>query len=143
MVAIGRSNEVAAYLEMIREGLQGLERLLGQSASPSQNDVYERRERLLRRLYLQSGMERQQLMQALREEGAAYQWIGQQVKKGYLAMVPLPNGRTRYTVTPQAVRELDLIRRAGAEEAEGYTPMSPEAFAQDWDSPEDSVYDRL
>lgn len=134
--------EIQRSLQMIREGLERLERLLGQgdTAGP---DPYARRQQLLEYVYAQEGVERPELMRALREAGAAYQWIGQQVKKGYLAVVPLPSGKVRYAVTPRAVKELELNKRAIAEEAEVYAAASEEAFAEDWDSPEDRVYDRL
>ena len=134
--------EVQRSLEMIREGLERLERLLvqGETTGP---DPYARRQRLLEYVYAEEGVGRPDLIRALREAGAAYQWIGQQVKIGYLAVVPLPSGKVRYTVTPKAVRELELNKHAVAEEAAAYAAASEEAFAEDWDSPEDAVYDRL
>ncbi len=136
------AEESEKYLSMIREGLAGLERLLGQS-TPKRSDPYARRERLLQQVYAQEGVEQPEMMRALREVGTTYQWIGQQVKKGYLAITPLPSGKVRYTVTPKAVRELELNKKSIAEEAALYAAMSEEAFAEDWDSPEDAVYDRL
>lgn len=134
--------ESEKYLSMIREGLAGLERLLGQSV-PQRSDPYARRERLLQHVYAQEGVEQPEMMRVLREVGTTYQWIGQQVKKGYLAITPLPSGKVRYTVTPKAVKELELNKKGIAEEAALYAAMSEEAFAEDWDSPEDAVYDRL
>lgn len=136
------TTQLQTYLRLIREGLEGLEHLVSpeEGAVP---DPYARRQELLQRIYVREGMERGELMRALREAGTAYQWIGQQVKKGYLAVTPLPSGKVRYTVTPKAVRELELNKRAIAEEAEVYAALSDEAFAEDWASPEDAIYDRL
>ena len=127
---------------MIREGLEGLERLLGLDEG-SESDPYARRRQLLEYVYTQEGVERGQMMHAIHEAGTTYQWIGQQVKKGYLAITPLPSGKVRYTVTPKAMRELELNKKGIAEEAEVYAAMAEEAFAEDWNSPEDAVYDRL
>ena len=142
MVAALESLEAKRYLQLIREGLEGLERLFGQTDG-SEPDPYARREFLLGQIYEREGVERSELMGMLREAGTAYQWIGQQVKKEYLSVMPLPSGKVRYTVTPRAVRELALNKRAVAEEADPYTAMSEEAFAEDWDSPEDAIYDKL
>ena len=141
MAAI-RPEELQGYLRLIREGLEGLERVLGRGEE-QQEDPYARRERLLLYVYAQEGVEQPEMMHALREAGTSYQWIGQQVKKGYLAITPLPSGKVRYTVTSKAVKELELNSKSIAEEAAVYAAMSEEAFAEDWDSPEDAVYDRL
>ncbi|MBI2887365.1 MAG: hypothetical protein HYY02_09170 [Chloroflexi bacterium] len=137
-----KQEEIQRSFQMIRVGLERLERLLGQGEA-AVPDPYARRQQLLEYVYAQEGVGRPELMRALREAGAAYQWIGQQVKKGYLAVVPLPSGKVRYAVTPKAVRELELNQRAIAEEAVAYAAASEEAFAEDWDSPEDAAYDRL
>lgn len=135
--------QTVSYLRMIRDGLEGLEHLLLSSAEESAPDPYQRRHRLLEQVYQQEGLERPELMRMLREAGTAYQWIGQQVKKGYLTIASLPSGKVRYNVTPRAVRELELNKRKVAEDTAVYAAMSEEAFAEDWDSPEDSVYDEL
>ena len=135
--------EISSYLRQIRDGLEGLERLLSSPQGALPADPYQRRYELLERVYEAEGVERPQLMEMLHEAGTAYQWIGQQVKKGYLAIASLPNGRMRYSVTPKAVRELELNRRKVAEETAVYTAMSEASFAEDWDSPEDAVYDTL
>ena len=129
------------YLHQIRDALDGIERLLGDGET-SQGDPYARRHHLLEYVYAQEGVEREQMMHALREAGTSYQWIGQQVKKRYLSITPLPSGKVRYTVTPKAVKDLDLDK-AVEDDAEAFAAMANEAFAEDWDSPEDAVYDRL
>jgi len=84
---------------------------------------------------------REQLFRTLRERGTQYQWVGQQVKKGYLSVLPLPGGSVRYSVTPRAVRELSLGREGpeGLEETGALAKLSEGSFAEEWDSPEDSV----
>jgi len=71
--------------------------------------------------------------------------LGQQVKKGYLSVLPLPGGSVRYSVTPRAVRELGLGQEGpeGLEERDALAKLSEASFAEEWDSPEDSIYDEL
>ncbi|GEM_PF-1271351 len=131
------------YIEQIRESLDALEAALDVEEPDAATDPYARRQQLLQNIYVHEGLEKPALTRELRDAGTTYQWIGQQVKKGYLSVIPSPTGKVKYTVTPKAVRELELNRLAVAEEAAAYTAMSAEAFAEDWDSPEDAVYDHL
>lgn len=93
-------------IRAIREALEDLERMLERGARPA--SPYTRRRNILEQIYLAEGMEKDTLMRLLREHGTQYQWIGMQVKADYLNVIPLPGGRTRYTVTPKAVRDLRL-----------------------------------
>lgn len=133
---------VRERLRAMKVAVEDLERLLLRGQK-EEEDPYMRRQEILERIYLAEGMEKEQLLRALREHGAQYQWIGMQVKKEYLSVIPLPGGRTRYTVTPKAVRELRL--GAGVPEGElgALAQLSEAAFAEDWESPEDAIYDRL
>ena len=131
-------------LGAIRDVLERLEALLGSSEEPA--DPYERRKAVLEGIYWAgNSMPREQLFKTLREAGTQYQWVGQQVKKGYLSVLPLPGGSVRYSVTPRAVRELGLGQEGpeGLEERAALTKLSEASFAEEWDSPEDSVYDKL
>ncbi|MGQ9573135.1 MAG: hypothetical protein ACUVV3_08125 [Dehalococcoidia bacterium] len=135
----------------LREGLRAIraivERLEGRLESSEETpDPYERRKAILNRIYwATNNVAREELLGILREHGTQYQWIGQQVKKGYLSVLPLPGGGVRYSVTPRAVRELGLGQEAPVEleEAAALAKLSEPSFAEEWDSPEDSIYDEL
>ncbi len=136
--------ELRDGLRAIREVLDRLEALLGSSGE--QPDPYERRKAVLEQIYWAgNSMPRERLFLTLREAGTQYQWVGQQVKKGYLSVLPLPGGSVRYSVTPRAVRELGLGEEVPErlEETAALSKVSEASFAEEWDSPEDSVYDRL
>ena len=132
---------IQARLQAIRAAVDDLERLL--IDEEPEEDPYRRRRDILELVYERGGLDKGQLLRVLKERGTQYQWIGMQVKKSYLSVVPLPGGRVQYTVTPKAVRELRLGREASVEETEALARLSEEAFAEDWDSEEDAVYDRL
>ena len=140
----GDLKEVREGLRAIREILDRLEGLLGPSAE--EPDPYERRREVLEGIYWAgNSVPREQLFRTLRERGTQYQWVGQQVKKGYLSVLPLPGGTVRYSVTPRAVRELGLGQEGPErlEETAALSKLSEASFAEEWDSPEDSVYDQL
>ncbi len=131
---------LAACVTALREAVQGLEAVLTQAQEGKPPDPIERRRQLLERIYVQGGVQKPELLTAVREVGTAYQWIGQQVKMGYLE-VP-KRGETMYRVTHKAIRELELGGESAQDEA-AYTLMAGEAFAEDWESEEDAIYDRL
>jgi len=140
-----------ADMSELREGLRAmreiLDRLEGLLGSPDeQPDPYERRKAVLEQIYWAgNSVPRDQLFRTLRERGTQYQWVGQQVKKGYLSVLPLPGGSVRYSVTPRAVRELGLGQEGPErlDETAVLAKLSEASFAEEWDSPEDSVYDQL
>jgi len=137
-------SELRDGLRAMRDILDRLEALL--EPSGEQPDPYERRKAVLEQIYWAgNSMPRDQLFSTLRERGTQYQWVGQQVKKGYLSVLPLPGGSVRYSVTPRAVRELGLGQEGPErlEETAALAKISEASFAEEWDSPEDSVYDQL
>ena len=97
---------ILSRLRAIREAVEDLERMLERPESA--RSPYARRRTILETIYQSEGMDKESLMRLLREHGTQYQWIGMQVKKEYLNVIPLPGARTRYTVTPKAVKELRL-----------------------------------
>ena len=135
-----RVERLKRYVGAVREALLGIESILQEVDEGKPAGPYERRKELLYRIHAEGGLEKEQLMHAVREAGTAYQWIGQQVKKGYLE-VP-SKSQVKYQVTPRAVRELELTSTEKDETAL-YASMAEEAFSEDWDSPEDAIYDRL
>jgi len=137
-------NELREGLRAMREILDRLEGLLG--SSEERADPYQRRKAVLEEIYWDgNSMPRERLFTTLRERGTQYQWVGQQVKKGYLSVLPLPGGSVRYSVTPRAVRELGLGQEGPErlEERAALAKLSEASFAEEWDSPEDAVYDQL
>ena len=132
---------LATYVEAIKHAVEGIEALVSRAAEGRTVDPYTRRKELLEHIYVQGGVEKPELMQAVRDVGTAYQWIGQQVKMGYLE-VPR-RGEVKYKVTRKAVDELALTPDDSDEEGIAFGAMAEEAFAEDWESPEDAVYDRL
>ncbi len=108
-------------------------------------DPYRRRRRLLRDIYLSgNSTSRDELEPVLRSQLTDYHWIAQQVKRGYLAVHALPGGHKRFAVTPKAVRELRLGEEDEEEQGiDAMMKLSEEAFAEDWDSDEDGIYDNL
>ena len=58
----------------------------------------------------------------------------------YLDLWQAADGRTLYRVTDRAIRELQLGQLASAA---AYASLSELSFGDDWQSAEDSVYDRL
>jgi len=137
-------SELRDGLRAMRDILDRLEALV--EPSGEQPDPYERRKAVLEQIYWAgNSMPRDQLFSTLRERGTQYQWVGQQVKKGYLSVLPLPGGSVRYSVTPRAVRELGLGQEGPErlEETAVLAKLSEASFAEEWDSPEDSVYDQL
>ena len=137
--------EMAEVLETIRavkEILAGLENRLVVSGEEIL-DHYKRRKEILQRIYWAgNSMTKDQLLPELQAAGTNSRWIGQQVKKGYLTVIPVPGGATRYAVTQKAVRELKL-QSGEEEEALVLAKLAESAFAEDWNSEEDSIYDTL
>ena len=120
---------LAVSMAALKEAVQGLEAVIAQAQQGRAPDPYERRRQLLEDIHSRGGIEKQELLTAVRDAGTAYQWIGQQVKIGYL-QVP-PRGETMYRVTRKAIRELELGGEI-ADEAAAYTLMADEAFAEEW-----------
>ena len=134
-----REKEILEGLRGIKAAVERLEKRLSGGEEASVDPITRRRE-LLREIYWSgNAIDRAELLPILKARGTDYQWIAQQVKKGYLSVVPLPGTGSRYSVTGRAVRELALDDEA--EEAAAFTALSSESFAEDWDSEEDSVYD--
>lgn len=139
-------NEVIAALRAIRQILDRLESRLG-DLTQEDIDPYGRRREILQTIYWhQNSMSRQELLPILNRHGTDYRWIAQQVKKGYLIVLPTPHAEPRYAVTAKAVRELQLAHEESPEDLGEVTvlaKLSEASFAEDWDSKEDAVYDNL
>lgn len=139
-------NPLRGVLKEVRAAREILERIEARLSSEEGvgPDPYQRRVEILRRIFWAgNGIARAELMPLLASFGTDYRWIGQQVKKGYLSVLPLPDGSTRYSVTPKAIRELALDKDDEEAEGIGLSTLSEAAFAEDWESAEDSIYDSL
>ena len=137
--------EVLADLKAIRNAVDRLETRL-KSTEGEIIDPYKRRKEVLQRIYwADNSVSREDLLNLLQSCGTDYRWIGQQVKKGYLLVFPVPGGGTRYSVTSKAVLELGLtyIEEEVGEEGLSLVKLSESSFAEDWDSREDAIYDSL
>lgn len=137
--------EVLADLRAIRSALDRLESRL-KLTEVEAIDPYRRRKEVLQKIYwAENSISREDLLNLLQSCGTDYRWIGQQVKKGYLLVFPVPGGGTRYSVTSKAVLELGLthIEEEVGEESLALVRLSESSFAEDWDSPEDAIYDSL
>ena len=137
------ADEIREGLKAVRRLIDNLEKKLDRTGA-AEVDPYLRRRRILQQIYwAQNSMTREELMPILESHGTNYAWIGQQVKKGYLSLSPVPGGGTRYSVTPKAVREQRLDNEDEREETFAWSRASEPSFAEDWDSKEDSIYDAL
>ena len=140
MASVAES-EVLESLRAIRRMIDVLERKLSSQVGV-EIDPYERRREVLQKIYWAGNtIGRKQLVPVLENHGTDYRWIGQQVKKGYLSVAPVPGGG-RYSVTPKAVKELRLDQETW-EEAVAFSKLAETSFAEDWDSEEDAAYDEL
>jgi hypothetical protein len=133
-----QQDQLLACIRTLRETLDRLQQLLELPAEDTMERLYQRRQELLVSLYLAGGMEREALFSFLDQHSTPHQWIGQQVKAGFLQKFPRPGGTDFYVVTHKAVSQLHL-----QEEKESLAPLSEEALAADWDNPQDAAYDRL
>ena len=134
----GQSDQIVAALRQIREAVDKLQELLNAPDEDTLERFYRRRRELLTRLFATGGLTQSGLFQLLDEHQTPHQWIGQQVKSGYLEKFPRANDQDLYVATHKAVQELAL-----QEEAQSMATVTEETLATDWDTPEDAAYDRL
>ena len=132
------NDQIIACLRTLRETIDKLQELLGSPMEDTMERMYRRRRELLTRLYATGGLDQKGLFGLLDEHETPHQWIGQQVKSGYIEKFPRPTGKDLYVATHKAVEDLNL-----QEEASALISATDESFTTDWDSPEDAAYDRL
>ena len=134
------SEDLRKAINQVRHILESLEKQLDPEGARA-TDPYVRRKQLLQRIYWKdNSVQRDELMAMLHDFGTNYAWIGQQVRKGYLLVVPTRGG-TRYSVTAKAIRDEGLAE--DGDEINAVAALSSEAFAEDWDNEEDAAYDSL
>jgi hypothetical protein len=137
-VPANQQDQVIAALRAIREAVDKLQSLLQAPAEDTMERFYRRRRELLTRIYASGGLDQAGLFQLLDEHDTPHQWIGQQVKSGFLEKYPRATGKDLYVATRKAVDDLHL-----QDEASAMVSVSEETFTTDWDSQEDAAYDRL
>ena len=133
-----QSDQIVAALRQIREAVDKLQDILAAPDEDTMERFYRRRRDLLTLIFSAGGLDQSGLFRLLDEHDTPHQWIGQQVKSGFLEKFPRPNAQDLYVATHKAVQELALN-----EEAQSMSTLSGETLASDWDSPEDAAYDRL
>ena len=137
----GQRNQAKRYIRSIQRNLAELEELLHDiEAHAAEPRPHDSRSELLEQIHLAGAMEQRQLFRLLDQRDMNHTWIGAQVGSEFLDMWHASDGSTFYRVTPRAVRELHLGQLASAAT---YASLSESAFGDDWQSAEDSVYDRL
>ena len=136
--APAQSDQIVAALRQIREAADRLQALLGAPDEDTLERFYRRRRELLTRIFAAGGLDQAGLFRLLDEHETPHQWIGQQVKSGYLEKFPRPNSQDLYVATHKAVQELAL-----QEEAQAMSAFTEETLGADWDTEEDAAYDRL
>ncbi len=137
----GQGQQAFRYLRSIHRNLRRLEELLrDMDAEAPQMRPHDPRSELLEQVHVAGAMEQRRLFELLDLRGISHTWIGAQVGSEYLEMWQGADGRSWYRVTDRAVRELHLGQLASAAT---YASLSENTFADDWESEEDSAYDRL
>jgi hypothetical protein len=137
----GEGAQAQRYIRSIQRTLHRLEDLLRQAEAQSPElRPHDSRSELLEQVHVEGAMEQRRLFDLLDRRGMSHTWIGAQVGAEYLELWHAADGRTFYRVTQRAIRELHLGQLASAAT---YASLSEDAFADDWQSEEDSVYDRL
>lgn len=137
----GDHSQAQRYIRSIQRNLANLEELIHEmEAQPAEPRLSDPRSELLEQIHLAGAMEQRQLFRLLDQRDMNHTWIGAQVGAEFLDMWHAADGKTFYRVTPRAVRELHLGQLASVAT---YATLSDSAFGDDWQSAEDSVYDRL
>ena len=129
------------YIRSIQRTLVRLDDLLRENeAQEPELRPPDPRSELLEQVHVAGAMEQRRLFELLDQRGINHTWIGAQVGAEYLDLWQAADGRTLYRVTDRAIRELQLGQLASAA---AYASLSESSFGDDWQSAEDSVYDRL
>ena len=137
----GQNSQAYRYIRTIRRTLDRLEGLLREmEAHAPEPRPADPRSELLEQVHVAGAVEQRRLFELLDQRGMAHTWIGAKVSSEYLDLWHAADGRTFYRVTERAVRELHLGQLAAAA---SYASLSESSLGDDWQSEEDSAYDRL
>ncbi len=137
----GRGSQAQRYIRNIQRTLRRLEDLLREiEAQVPELRPQDPRSELLEQVHVAGAMEQRRLFELLDQRNINHNWIGAQVGSDFLNMWQAADGRTLYRVTDRAIRDLHLGQLASAA---AYASLSESTYGDDWQSEEDSVYDRL
>ena len=129
------------FVQSIQRNLRRLEDLVrDMEAQVPEMRPHDARSELLEQIHVAGAMDQRRLFELLDQRSMNHAWIGAQVGAEYLEVWHGADGRTWYRVTDRAIRELYLGQMGTSAT---FASHSEPAFGEDWDSEEDSVYDRL
>jgi hypothetical protein len=137
----GSRGQASRYFQGIQRNLRRLEELVREmEAQAPEMRPHDARSELLEQVHVAGAMDQRRLFEMLDQRSISHAWIGAQVRAEYLDMWHGADGNTWYRVTDRAIRELYLGQLGTSA---NFTSHSEPAFGEDWDSEEDSAYDRL
>ena len=137
----GSRGQASRYFLGIQRNLRRLEELVRQmEAQALEMRPHDARSELLEQVHVAGAVDQRLLFELLDQRSINHAWIGAQVGAEYLDMWHGADGKTWYRVTDRAIREL-YLGQLGTSATFG--SISEQAFGEDWDSEEDSAYDRL
>lgn len=94
-------------VEVILRNIENIKRsveFIEQQIDGKRIDPYKRREAILRQIYIRKAVTKDALKKLVKAGGTQPQWIGMQIKAGYLVKTATPDG-IRYSVTEKALSE--------------------------------------
>ena len=137
----GQGGQAQRYIRSIERNLRRLEEhVRDMEAQVPELRPHDARSELLEQIHVAGAMEQRRLFELLDQRSITHTWIGAQVAAEYLELWHAADGRTWYRVTERAIRELQLGQLASSAT---FASLSEQSFSDDWDSEEDSAYDRL
>lgn len=137
----GQGGQAQRYIRSIQRSLRRLEEhVRDMEAQAPEMRLHDARSELLEQIHVAGAMEQRRLFELLDQRSINHTWIGAQVAAEYLALWHAADSRTWYRVTERAIRELHLGQLASSAT---FASLSEQSFGDDWDSEEDSTYDRL
>ena len=136
-----QSGQAYRYIRSIERSLKRLEDLVRdmEARTPEMRPQDDRSE-LLEHVHVAGAMEQRRMFELLDQRGITHTWVGAQIGAEYLELWRAADGQAWYRVTQRAIRELHLGQLAPSATLAAPTDS---AFSDDWDTEEDSVYDRL
>ena len=140
-MTISQGGQAYRYIRSIERNLRRLEELVrDMEARTPEMRPQDARSELLEQVHVAGAMEQRRMFELLDQRGITHTWVGAQVGAEYLELWRAADGQAWYRVTQRAIRELHLGQLAPSA-----TLAAPaeSAFSDDWDSEEDSAYDRL
>jgi hypothetical protein len=137
---INRESQIQKHLKNMRQNLEKLESLISESSNHVENSGPQSpRIELLEQIYVLGVVDQHKLFNLLDQRRIPHTWIGAQSRAGYLEMWGSAAGTIFYRVTQKAITEQSLGRIILLTE---FANSAQNALENDWNSQEDSIYDR-